>query len=115
MISNNIYVLGLLYSCLLAVVVFGWWGVRLACCGWRYGKRFANFPHNIFMFWASICSRKCVVLIMSQGSAVAGSASGRDRQHGQSATNGKAKDNGGKARDKDGQTYFRNAHNSVFL
>ena len=62
-----------------------------------------------------LCSGQCVVLIMSQGSAVAVPASGRDRQHGQSATNGKAKDNGGKARDKDGQTYFKDAHNSVFL
>ena len=92
----------------------GGWG-RVVCCGWRYGKRLANLPQNIFMFSASICARKFVILIMSQSSAVAGPASGRDRQHGQSATNGKAKDNGGKARDKDVQTYFKNAHNSVFL
>ena len=57
-VSHNIYVLGLLYSCALAVVVFGRWGVRLVCCGWRYGvaARFSS-PQYLcsgFLFFTTV-------------------------------------------------------------
>jgi hypothetical protein len=61
------------------------------------------FCPTIFVFWAPRLARTCFLLRRSQSSAVVGPASGRDGQQGQNATNDKARGNGDKARDKEGQ------------
>ena len=77
-VSDHIYVSGLLRSCFLAVISFdGDWGCALWVERWDGVSRF--FP-TIVKFCVSFFA------------TVSGPGSGQDRQQGQNATNGEARD-----------------------
>ena len=99
--SHNIYVLGLLSSCFLAVVSFD--GDR-SCTLWveRLGGGSRFFP-TIIMLWA----------FLLQDCRGASSRPGH-RQQGQNATNGEARDNGRQNPRQWGTNNQINAHNSMF-